>query len=350
MSEAQAEPIRYSEILRSAFLLGKDIFWGWHQIEDLAQDQVIIRINRDSRIDTYRGLHVGTDEDSQSDDIDTTQILLRSEELSAFLDIVTQHFKELRSAWEVGASFADEDSALSVAVEEQVGGQAVDATTDDVLQLTSDQIASAILDPEAKADMLRLREMILIAEDTGFTVEQSKQLAPWLLSFAERNRDSSDPQDEAAVWSAIRTGASMLTPNDTDGLRTLLEPGHSIETSLVTVKMLGRIFEAQPPAEVDEHQELAHEVCQIAKSLLNRYVITVSQSAAMAQLAIYTLAAMASSETQQIVETVQQLGVTWFAQQTLRELCELRSIWSSRPVSVADQPQELLDRVIQTLE
>jgi len=142
----------------------------------------------------------------------------------------------------------------------------------------------------------------------------------------------------------------MLTPDDTNGLRSLLEPGHSIETSLVTVKMLGRIFEAQPPAEVDEHKELANEVCQIAKSLLNRYAITVSQSAAMAQLAIYALAAMASSETQQIVETVQQLGVTWFTQQTLRELCELRSIWSSRPVPVADRPQKLLDRVIQTLE
>ena len=50
----------------------------------------------------------------------------------------------------------------------------------------------------------------------------------------------------------------------------------------MTVKMLGRIFEAQPPADVDQYPELAAEVRQIAESLLNRYAIASSQSAAMA--------------------------------------------------------------------
>ncbi len=344
MSEAQAVPIRYSEIFRDVFL------WGWYHIENLAQDQVIIRISRGSRIDTYRGLHVGTDEDSQSEDIDATSIWLRSEELSAFLDLVRQHVKELNRAWEVGKSFVDEEPARSVAIEEQVGGQAVDTKTDDVLQWTSDQLASAILHPEVESDMQRLREMILIAEDTGFTVDESKQLAPWLLSFAERYRDSSDPQDEAAVWSAIRTGASMLHPQTANLLFTLLEPGHSIETSLVTVKMVGRVFEAQPPAKVDEYQDMADKVCPAAEIVRNMYAITSRRSAAIAQLAIYALAAMASSKTQQIVEEVKQLGLTWFTQQTLRELCELRSIWSSRPVPLADQPRKLLDRAIKILE
>ncbi len=325
--------------------------WCWYNIENLAQDQVIIRIDQGSRIDTYRGLHMGTDEDSQSDYTYALSIRLRTEKLRDFLDLVKQRVdKKIDLDWESDESFADEESARSVAVEEKVGGRAVDTATDDVWQWTSDQLASSLLHPQAESDMPHLREMILFAEDTGFTVDQSKQLAPWLLSFAQKYRDSNDPQDEAAVWSAIRTGASMLTPHDTDGLRALLEPLHSIETSLVTVKMLGRIFEAQPPADVDEHQDLADEVCQIAESLLDPYAITASQSAAMAQLAIYALVAMASSKTQQIVETVQQLGVTWFTQQTLRELCELRSIWSSRPVPVADRPQELLYRAIQALE
>ncbi len=349
MSEAHAAQTRYSEILRDAFLLGKDTFLlGWHHIEDLAQDQVIIRISRGSKIDTYRGLHVGTDEDSQSD---YTYAHSRKKHSEAVLVLAKQLLETLSiREREFDEGFADEEPARPEADEEQVGGQAVDTATDDVSQWTLDQLASAILDPEAEADMLRLREMILIAEDTGFTVDQSKQLAPWLLSFAERCRDSGDPQDEAAVWSAIRTGASMLTPDDTDGLRPLLEPGHSIETSLVTVKMLGRIFEAQPPAEVDEYQDLAGEVYQMANFLLNRYAITSSQNAAMAQLAIYTLAAMASSKTQQIVETVKQLGVMWFTQQTLRELRELASIWTNHLVPVADQPQKLLERAIQIIE
>lgn len=311
---------------------------------------MIIRINRGSRVDTYRGLRLGIDEDSQSDGIDTPLVLLTSEKLHAVLDLVRQRIVEqINRDWESDESFAVEEPMGFAAVEEQVGRREIDTTTNDVSQWTSDQLTSAILHLGAESDMPRLREMILLAENTGFTVDQSKRLAPWLLSFAERRRDSSDPQDEAAVWSAIRTGASMLTPHDVNNLRPLLEPGHSIETSLVTVKMLGRIFEAQPPAEIDEHRDLADEVCQIAESLLNRYAITVSQSAAMAQLAIYALAAMASSETQRFVETIQQLGVTWFTQQTLRELRELRNIWANRLVPVAEQPRELLTKALQTL-
>jgi len=340
-NKAEERKIEYSDTKQVKWING----YGSYQYCIPTQDQIIACFKGMRISGTYKKTG-----DSQSEDIDATTLRSRSEAYSVFLDIVNQYIKELDRPWEVWKNFFSEEPARSVAVEEQVGDRAVDTATDDVLQLTSDQIASAILDPEAEADMPHLREMILIAEDTGFTVEQSKQLAPWLLSFAERHRDSSDPQDEAAVWSAIRTGASMLTPDSANDLHKLLEPGHSIETSLVTLKMIGRIFEAQPPKDVDQHKELANEICQIANSLLNRYAISVSQSAAMAQLAIYALAAMASSETQQIVETVQQLGVTWFTQQTLRELCELRSIWSNRPVPVEARPQELLERVIQILE
>jgi hypothetical protein len=171
-----------------------------------------------------------------------------------------------------------------------------------------------------------------------------------LLGFAEKYRDSSDPQDEAAVWSAIRTGASMLRPQDANLLLPLLEPGHSIESSLVTVKMLGRIFEAQPPAEVDEHQEMANGVYPIAKSLVNPHAITASQTAAKAQLAIYALAAMASSRTEPIVEAVQKLGVTWFTRRTLRKLRDLSNTWTSRPTAVGKAPRQLLDKVLQVLK
>lgn len=321
--------------------------WGWYNIEDLAQDQVIIKIAQGSRIDTYRGLHVGTDEDIQSDYTDITPALFRK----AVFDIAQQFKKNrLNHLWESEYSSNFEEPIGYVGVIEQTSEQETDTADVVVLQWTSDQLTCAILHPQAESDMPHLREMILIAEDTGFTVGQSERLAPWLLSFAEKYRDTSDPQNEPAVWSAIRTGASMLRPQTANLLLPLLEPGHSIETSLVTVKMLGRIFEAQPPAEVDEYQNLANEALRIAESLLNRYAITVSQSAAMAQLAIYALAAMASSETQRIVETVQQLGVTWFTQQMLRELRELRTNWLSRPVPVADRPRQLLDRVILTLE
>jgi len=314
---------------------------GRYQFCKPAQDQIIAYIEGMK----ISGTFTPNPGDSQSDCTAATPSQLKSEKL--LWDTVEEFSNRVCKVWK---SFDDEETALSVEVEEQVGGQVADTETDDVLQWAPDQLVSAILHPQAGSDMPHLREMILIAEDTGFSVEESKQLAPWLLNFAQKYRDSNDPQDEVAVWSAIRTGASMLRPQSTNLLFPLLEPGHSIETSLVTVKMVGRIFEAQPPAKIDEYKELANEVCRIAKSLLNLYAITSSQSAAMAQLAIYALAAMASSKTQQIVETVKQLGVIWFTRRTFRKLRELANIWASRPVPVAEKPKELLSETIQMLE
>ncbi len=198
-------------------------------------------------------------------------------------------------------------------------------------------------------DWPRLRELILSAEDIAFTPEQSALLAPRLLDLAVQYRDINDQQDAPGVFSAIRTGASMLRPNEASRLLPLLEPGHPIETSLVALKMLGRIFEAQPPERPDQHTDLACEVRGIAESLLNRYAIASSQSAAMAQLAVCALAAMASNETLHIVRAVRRIGVSWFSQQTARELRELQNSWNARSVSVAPEVLGLLERAMNEL-
>lgn len=319
--------------------------WEWSKIEKLAQDQVIIKIAKGSSINTYRGLHIGTEIDSQSDRTGAIPVQFRHIETKSLIGMVVQEINRLRES-EYGSKFEESFEPVVATV------QAVEVeadTTDDVSRLTSSQLTSAILDTQAESDMPNLRDMIFIAEDTSFSVEESEKLAPWLLAFAEKHRNSSDPQDESPVWSAIRTGASMLRPDVANCLCPLLEPGHSIETSMVAVKMLGRIFEAQPPAAVDEHQALANEILPMANSLLNRYAIASSQNAAMAQLAIYALAAMASSKIDDVVEKVQELNVSWFTQQTLYELDELASIWANRTVPIADPPQKLLDSVIQTI-
>jgi hypothetical protein len=141
----------------------------------------------------------------------------------------------------------------------------------------------------------------------------------------------------------------MLTPDAAAPLRSLLQPGHSIETSLVAVKMLGRIFEAQPPTDVDQHNDLANEVSQIAESLLNRHVIAVIQSAAKAHLAIYALAAMGSSATERMIEIAQGLNAVWFTKRTLHKLTELRDVWATRANNVPERPLALLEQVIEKL-
>jgi hypothetical protein len=260
---------------------------------------------------------------------------------------------ELQEVWRLilnaVKSFTDEGLTEPAAVETPLCAYPIDRIPEETSPWTAALLTSEILKPDAESNPQRLREMILTAENTGFTVDQSSLLAPWFLDFAKRRRDSDDPRDEAVVWAAIRTGASMLTPDQAHSLRPLLEPGHSIETSLVAVKMLGRIFEAQPPTDKDQHPALAIDVDQIAESLLNRYAITVSKSAAMAHLAIYALAAMASSQIHRVLDVAKGLGAVWFTRRAYRKLCELRRIWALRASPVPDGPRTLLDRAIETL-
>ena len=215
-----------------------------------------------------------------------------------------------------------------------------------VLGWTHERLASEILGSGAEADMPRLREMILAAENTSFAPEESARLARWLLDFALCYRNSDDPTDAITVLSAIRTGASMLHPDNAVQLRALLDPGHPIETSLVALKMVGRLFEAQPPTDVDQHPQLASDVREVADSLLNRHVITNSQNSAKAHLALYALAAMASTEVTEIAKNVRHLQVAWFTRQADRDLRRLRQLWLKQMTPIAEKPRSLLNSVI----
>ena len=223
--------------------------------------------------------------------------------------------------------------------------------TNDIETYTPEEITSKILNLHDGFNYPNSRGIIFIAEDTAFTIEQSKQLAPYLLNFALKYRDSDDPDDKGVVHSAIRTGASMLKPAEAKCLIPLLQPGHCIETSLVAMKMIGRIFEAQPPKKMDEYKELSNVVFIITMSLLNPYAIISSKIAAMAQLGIYALAAMASSKIQEIVEVIILMKVDWFTKQTFHHLCDVRKSWVTNPVYFIDVEQEkMMDSMIETLK
>lgn len=215
---------------------------------------------------------------------------------------------------------------------------------------TGQRLAAALLGADTSKDMPHIRELILLAEDTEFTPAESGKLAPWLLQFAETHRESNDPEDAPVVWAAIRTGASMLGPSEAERLVALLEPGHTIETSLVAVKMVGRVFEAQPPNEVDAYPRLAERVKEMADSLLNRHAIASSECAAKAMLATVALAAIASTEILCVARDVRDLRAPWFTRRTQRKLRELGEAWRLRIEDSDNKPIALLKETLDTLE
>lgn len=260
-------------------------------------------------------------------------------------DVLVSLVRDLQPAWE-SLDLIEHESADP----EQIGALESGPLASDSVCLTADDLADEILLIESETLSRRLREIILLAEDTKFTLEQSSRLAPRLLELARQHRDSNDPQDGPVVLSAIRTGASMLRPAKAERLLPLLEPGHSIETSLVTLKMLGRVFEAQPPEDIDQHEPLANEVRNIAESLLNPWAIATSQSAAMAQLAVYTLAAMGSSHVVTSAQAIRELAVDWFTSRTVRKMSELKEFWQSRRSNVASAHRDLVSAALTELQ
>lgn len=192
----------------------------------------------------------------------------------------------------------------------------------------------------------RLQAILSLAEDTHFSQEQNERISPKLLEFAvlARNKEKFPAQ---TVYLAIRLGASMLRPQEASRLIPLLELGYPIETCLVTLKMLGRIFEAQPPENLDQHTDLADEVRRMAELMLNPIDIEIANIAAMAQLSVLALAAMGSSEVLNVIQTVRQMNVLWFTVQVVRELRELLNSWEPKQVDPA--VFGLVDRVIYQL-
>ncbi len=312
--------------------------------KDVAQDQKVFEIIEEGRVRTYGGLLRDTDEDAQSD---AGSKIRRGQHYDAALrDVLQACLSQFASARGIRKespgtepSFVEEPQPCEAERGEQPG--IIDETAE---EWTSDRLGAELLELDAENNWARLSELTLAAEDFDFTSEQSALLAPRLLGLAIEHRDSNDPQDAPVVFSAIRTGASMLRPNEAGRLFELLEPNHPIDTSIGALKMVGRIFEAQPPEALDQHTDLAGKVRGIAELLLNRYAIASSQSAAMAQLAVYALAAMASSEVLNTIRVVRELGVSWFTHQTARELCELRNSWGTRSVPVTPAVLDLLDR------
>lgn len=206
-----------------------------------------------------------------------------------------------------------------------------------------------IMHPESDSDIFAIRNMIMEAEDLAFSVEQSKIVSPWLLNFAAENRNDSDNED--AIYSAIRTGASMLYPNEVELLFPLLESGYDVSTVRVTVKMIGRIFEAQPPSKVGEYEYISKKIYDIAMLILNDSSAELSScgEAATVQLGILALISMGSTRSELVLSEVKN-EASWFQEYVLHNMEELRVIWQNRTEPISSQMKVFLDEAINFLE
>jgi len=203
-------------------------------------------------------------------------------------------------------------------------------------------------------DIREIQDLIFKAEDSQFSKEQSRVLSEKLLLFAIKFRNSYDVQHKEMIHSAVRTGLSMLDHDSFEGcshlLLSLLQPGYAVETFPVAVKMIGRIFEAQPPVEIDHYLLVSLNVSGIAKLFTNCYSVTISQNAANAYLSTKALAAMASSKVYDVMQDVARMRVDWYERRVRRGLCELRDAWNEKSTGVSPDVLKFIEGCLVTLE
>lgn len=220
------------------------------------------------------------------------------------------------------------------------------------MEMADEKFYQQILDIINSEDKYNVpKEIIFQIEDTGFTVEQSAVVSPWLLDFALENRKKINHIDDSyAVLSAIRTGASMLTPNKVECLFPLLETGYIVDTSLVTVKMISRIFEAQPPSIIGEHKIVAEKICEIVNSMLNDSPDhLLHRDVALMQLGITALVGMGSDKVYQILERFKNKK-KWVKNYILHNMKDLRVVWQKRKDPISSQMDEFINETINFFE
>ncbi len=206
-----------------------------------------------------------------------------------------------------------------------------------------------VINPEVKVPSER--EIIFLAEDADFTMEQSAVISSWLLNFALERKNKNRDYELSLTTSAIRTGASMLYPKDINILLSLLET-ENIDITLVTAKMVGRIFEAQPPEEIDKYNIMADKIFDIisnSKIFLDPSDTLESKEAALTQLCFIALVAMGSTKVEPFILRIKNKK-RWFEEQILHETKRLKTTWEQRKNSTSSQLIEFLDKIIESLE
>lgn len=203
---------------------------------------------------------------------------------------------------------------------------------------------SSLVDQILSATPFECRQLICQAEFSDVAEDEIAKLMPFLWQYALQNRDSADPSDLVAVGSAVRQYVAALDASRIDEVAVLLDSGHQsqvpLQIELEVAKMVGRKFEANPPAVRDPHVRLSERLQEIALAYLNPRILPRDQYAAVTMLAIQALAVMRSASTNAIVEPLNDSPFGWFRRQLRRRLAQTISSWQQRTIP-ADATRDL---------
>jgi hypothetical protein len=190
-------------------------------------------------------------------------------------------------------------------------------------------IVSELKKPSISGIMWR-NHLVLAAESMQFVTQgMREELADRLLAIARELRHSRQAFDASTVWSALRTYASLIPRDRVVSLLEFLNGQGTVDTRLVALQCVARMFEPAPPEPGHAPSVLADCVYIFAEKMTDPLVITPGEVAAIALNAICALAAIRDPRLPDTLARVVKLKKPWFERQVRQRLHLLAVGWQT---------------------
>jgi hypothetical protein len=181
--------------------------------------------------------------------------------------------------------------------------------------------------------------LVYAAENTHFEAPvQQERVRLRLRELVLELRQDSRAGTEHVVWSAMRRFSSLLPPEDANDLVEFLDRGGVVDTRMVALQCVGRVFQTAPPSDTAALGPLVQRVAEYAEKFLDPDVFAGGENSSIARNAVLALASLGSPKLQGCVARVNALGRRWLSFQIRRQLQELLDQWKSHSPESEDSP------------
>lgn len=176
--------------------------------------------------------------------------------------------------------------------------------------------------------------LVFAAEDACFsTPDLRRRVCGALRRVALELRSSSRSGIEQVVWSAVRRFGTLVEPESLGQLQEFLTSGTYVDTRLVALQMVTRVFEQSPPDNPELLRGLCDRTFELATKFLDPDVFASGDISAIASQAVVVLCVCADGRAVRCIGHARALGRRWFLRKLRGALEDLREGWAGRSPS-----------------
>ena len=181
--------------------------------------------------------------------------------------------------------------------------------------------------------------LVYAAENVHFKdPNQQAKVRSRLRELALELRETSRAGVEHVVWSALRRFSSLLPGEEANDLLEFLDRKGVVDTRMVALQCVSRVFHAGPPSDPAAFEPLAGRVAEYGKKFLDPDVFAGGENSSIARNAVLALAALGSPRLEGCVNWVNTLSRRWLSRQVRRQLQELLDTWKDHDAGSEGSP------------